>query len=75
MSNLYRLERAEDYRDEDGPFYDVTKNGERISTRVRFSEAFGQVVSRIEDGDRFQEVTDGRIDCEMSGASVKEMQQ
>lgn len=72
MSDVYRLERTEAYRDETGrPFYDVTKNGVTLLARVYYSAAFALVVSLVADDDRFQEVTDGRIDCDVSGKDVK----
>jgi hypothetical protein len=75
MGNVYRLETTAGYGDENGPFYDATKNGENLLTRVRYSEAFAHIASLIEDDDRFQEVHDCEIDCETSGASVKKSKQ
>jgi hypothetical protein len=75
MGNVFRLETTEGYRDEDGPFYDVKKNGENLLSRVRYSEAFARIASLIEDDDSYQEVSDGEIDCETTGASVKKSKQ
>jgi hypothetical protein len=72
MGNVYRLETTEGYGDMIGPFYDVTKNGENLLIGVHYPEAFALVASLIEDDDRYQEVFDGRLNCDTSGERVKE---
>jgi hypothetical protein len=71
MGNVYRLETNTGYGDEKGPFYDVIMNGVFLLTRLRYPEASAQVAARIEDDDRYQEVLNGDIYCNISGGVIK----
>ena len=73
MGNVFRLETARYHRDENGPFYDGTKNGVILFYRLRYSEAYERIAWCIEDDDIYQEVFDGVINCETTGAHMKKL--
>jgi hypothetical protein len=76
MSNVYRMESTGDSDPTGTPFYDVTKNGQTLLARVRYTEAFEHVASLIEDDDRYQEVrSNGTIYSDEDGAAMKKSHQ
>jgi hypothetical protein len=51
---------------------DATKNGKPLVTGGRYSATYRFVLSMIADDDRYQEVEDGEVTCDLSGAQLKE---
>jgi len=70
--DVYQIQRRDGYKTDNGSYLcDVTKNGITFLTGVRYSEASAHVLLVIQDHDRYQEVTDGKIECDLSGMHEK----
>jgi hypothetical protein len=71
MADVYRIETYPEYEDNDGSFYNVTKNGEVLLTRVRHDQARAHVLTLIGDEDRYLKLWNGKVYCDSTGRIEK----
>ena len=73
MPNVYKLETRTGYKDEeDSPLWDGTKNGMPLVSGVVYPVALDLILAIIADDDQYQEAKDGKINCNITGAKLKQ---